>query len=280
MGLFSRNNQKDSEAEDLFSDSELPQSHDFDESFFVSDEDGKADQPPSTPLQPQSPAAPAPKQRQGYNIEDAIELMRLLPRDNNEIVITVVKKTLESTHIEVADIIKGADEKENRLRELNRSLEQEIKELQEQVTKRNQRINEIQADLKETVDVRERLQFSLELDAKRQQATTPPVQATTPPAQPKSPTTQAKSPAAQPQQPSIPTKDQNHPQTSSASTLKEQAASLREHTNALKEHTASRKEQRVSQTNRPLPQTPESSKQSGGYHRPGEKGAGTPTFSK
>ncbi|MEJ2444448.1 MAG: hypothetical protein P8Y42_13485 [Exilibacterium sp.] len=273
MGLFSRNNQKDSEAEDLFSDSELPQSHDFDESFFVSDEDGKADLPPSAPLQPKSPAAPAPKQRQGYNIEDAIELMRLLPRDNNEIVVTVVKKTLESTHIEVADIIKGADEKENRLRELNRSLEQEIKELQEQITKRNQRINEIQADLKETVDVRERLQFSLELDAKRQQATTPPAQA-------KSPATQAKSPATQPQQPSIPTKDQNHPQTSSASTLKEQAASLREHTNALKEQTASRKEQRVSQTNRPLPQTPESSKQSGGYHRPGEKGAGTPTFSK
>src|SRR6266545_6088697 len=69
---------------------------------------------PAAPL-PQPPRARAPEPDfdvPNYGIEKAIELMRLLPADNIELVVQVVKKTLESLQIQVPSIIKDASRKQ------------------------------------------------------------------------------------------------------------------------------------------------------------------------
>src|SRR5438105_2245334 len=70
---------------------------------------GKAVQPTPAirgimPLEPE----PAPR----YGIAQAIDLMRKLPFDNVELVVQVVKRTLESTHIRIDTIIQDAARKQ------------------------------------------------------------------------------------------------------------------------------------------------------------------------
>src|SRR6266478_1985249 len=65
---------------------------------------------------PAKPAASAPaatkEQHPDYGINKAIELMRLLPDENVELIVRVVKTTLESTNINVASIVKDATRKQ------------------------------------------------------------------------------------------------------------------------------------------------------------------------
>lgn len=156
MGLFSRTSKAEIESED-FDEADLPTSTDIDDNPFT--EVGAAldfnlgQKPAATKL--------------AYGIEDAIRLMKALPRDNNEVVVTVVKRTLESTSIEVQDIIDDATAKEEKIREQQKTLEGEIKNLQGEIAKRNQRISELLQNLKDTTDVRQRLQLALELDTRK-----------------------------------------------------------------------------------------------------------------
>lgn len=162
MGLFSRDNQDNNSNSDFLEDVDLPSSSDLNEDVFDSNKPlGFSDQD-SAP----SRREPIARNTTGYSIEDAINLMRSLPRDNNEVVVTVVKKTLESTQIQVSDIIADADSKEAKIRDQHKTLETEIKELQEQIAQRNQRITDLLKDLKETTDVRQRLQLAMDLDQK------------------------------------------------------------------------------------------------------------------
>lgn len=161
MGLFSRSGPDDNQNNDDFKDIELPNSKDLNEPVFSAPE-------PSINLPKSRPSLKA-----GYGIEDAIELMRGLPRDNNEVVVTVVKKTLESTNISVQDIIDDADAKETRIRENHKKLEEEIKQFQSQIAQRNQQITELLDDLKVTTDVRERMQLALQLDKSKQSTSDP-----------------------------------------------------------------------------------------------------------
>lgn len=162
MGLFSRNNPDSYNAEtngrDDFDQIDLPTSDDLKGGLFTSDEPKVAPAPVSAPAKRNTPL------RSAYGIEDAIKLMRSLPRDNNEVVVTVVKKTLESTHVRVPDIVEDANQKEARIRNQHKTLEGEIKELQDQIAQRNQQISDLLHDLKETTDVRQRLQLAMELD--------------------------------------------------------------------------------------------------------------------
>lgn len=158
MGLFSRTN-ADANGQEDFDDIDLPSSEDLKGGLFTSEEPEPA--PVAQTKRPQTPVSPS---RSGYGIEDAIKLMRTLPRDNNEVVVTVVKKTLESTLIKVPDIVADANQKESRIRNQHKNLEGEIKELQEQIAQRNQQISDLLEDLKETTDVRQRLQLAMELD--------------------------------------------------------------------------------------------------------------------
>jgi len=118
-----------------------------------------------TQAQDATPSAPTPPKqdevtKKAYGIDDAIELMRQMPDGNIEVIITVVKKTLESTNIRVSDIISDAQNKESSIKARTKQLETEIKDLEEKIAKRNSEISELQTTLDETVQVREHLQIS------------------------------------------------------------------------------------------------------------------------
>jgi hypothetical protein len=158
MGLFSRTNHNDPENEQ-FDEVDLPGSTDLNTDPFI-DEDAPLDL--DLGAEPESKPA-----RLSYGIEQAIRLMKSLPRDNNEVVVTVVKKTLESTDIQVQDIIADAGAKEERLRAQHKQLEAEIKRFQEEISQRNQTIADLLQELKETSDVRQRLELAVKLEAGR-----------------------------------------------------------------------------------------------------------------
>ncbi|MGI1677367.1 MAG: hypothetical protein K6L75_01425 [Cellvibrionaceae bacterium] len=156
MSLFRRSNPVSPDTNqtnaDTFEEIELPTASDINEPDFSAKD-------PQTSF-----TAPVKTHSSGYGIEDAILLMKSLPRDNPEVVVTVVKKTLESTKIQVQDILNDAKDKEERIRSKHKALEAEIKQLQEQISKRNQQISDLVQDLNETTDVRQQLELALELD--------------------------------------------------------------------------------------------------------------------
>ncbi|MGH1472296.1 MAG: hypothetical protein ACRBCS_13980 [Cellvibrionaceae bacterium] len=164
MSLFRRSNPVTSDTpqtnNETFEEIELPTASDINEPDFSAKEPQTGFTPP---IKPHS---------SGYGIEDAIQLMKSLPRDNPEVVVTVVKKTLESTKIQVQDILNDAKDKEERIRSKHKALEAEIKQLQEQISKRNQQISDLVQDLNETTDVRQQLELALELDESKTNKTT------------------------------------------------------------------------------------------------------------
>lgn len=201
MGLFSRKAEEE-ESTNLFDSDELPNSGDLDRKLF---------EPENEPVVAASPKV-APKRSLTYGIQDAIDLMRKLPADNKEIVVSVVKQTLESTHISVEDIIADATDKESRLLNKNAQLETEIKQLQQQIADRKSQIAALLDDHKETVSVRERLELAINLDkpkpAPRPAAANPGTTAAAPkPAAPEAQPAAARTEAA----PSKPTPGSGNP---------------------------------------------------------------------
>jgi hypothetical protein len=96
------------------------------------------------------------KELRAYTIDRAIVLMRQLPRENVELVVEVVKKTLESTNIKLATIIEDAARKQQYLEERRDLLKQEIADLESEIATRKREIITLEADHQETVDVKER----------------------------------------------------------------------------------------------------------------------------
>ena len=111
---------------------------------------------PSTPRTPEPLEADHPD----YGINKAIELMRTLPDDNIELVVRVVKATLESTNIAVATIIKDAIRKQRGIENRVDVLKKEIAALESQVATRQREIVALEADLKETSIIKQRLALS------------------------------------------------------------------------------------------------------------------------
>ena len=154
MGLFSRSNSEDDAISDPFDPVPLPDASDLDETFLADDNFNPTDISPTA----------VPTKKLSYGIEDAISLMRGLPQGNKELVVTVVKKTLESTQIALEDIIGDAKGKEERLHERTQLLQTEIKKLQTDIEQRNKEIASLQTDLEETLNVREKLELAQKLD--------------------------------------------------------------------------------------------------------------------
>lgn len=92
-----------------------------------------------------------------YGIAQAIELMRALPQENVELVVQVVKRTLESTHIRIDTIIQDAARKQGEIEGRVSVLRQEIAELEREIATRRGEIATLDADYKETSMVKERL---------------------------------------------------------------------------------------------------------------------------
>lgn len=115
------------------------------------------------------PAAPRPQAaapvddepRPHYGIEQAIHLMRALPVDQNpELVVAVIKTTLESLKVKVSDIIADAARKQKDLEDRVSNLKRAIADFEREIETRREEIAKLEADHSETSSVRQRLQLA------------------------------------------------------------------------------------------------------------------------
>ncbi|HEU5058763.1 MAG TPA: hypothetical protein VFU21_19655 [Kofleriaceae bacterium] len=104
---------------------------------------------------PARPVARAPVST--YGIDDAIQLMRTLPQENVELVVRVVKHTLESTRIDIGAIIDDASQKQQRIEARVQVLKDAIADLEREIQVRKKEIDELETDHRETTKVKERL---------------------------------------------------------------------------------------------------------------------------
>ncbi len=99
--------------------------------------------------------------RPHYGIEQAIHLMRALPVDQNPaLVVAVIKTTLESLKVKVADIIADADRKQKDLEERVANLKRAIADFEKEIETRREEIGRLEADHQETTAVRARLEMA------------------------------------------------------------------------------------------------------------------------
>jgi hypothetical protein len=111
-----------------------------------------------------------------FGIDDAIQLMRSLPSDpNTPLVVRVVRVTLGAVKVSVEEIVQDAFRKEERIKEKIAGLEGQIAELEKQLGSLRREIASHQADLKETVSVRERLHLADQYPTLRPPPTPPSI---------------------------------------------------------------------------------------------------------
>lgn len=112
---------------------------------------------------PSAPVRASAPESDDYGIDKAIELMRTLPQENIELVVQVVKFSLESVGIHLPTIIQDAVRRENDLQGRIASLKAEIAELEAEIKQRRDEITKHEADHKETSTVRDRLELAEKL---------------------------------------------------------------------------------------------------------------------
>jgi hypothetical protein len=132
-------------------------------------------------------ALPAPDS-DSYGIDKAIELMRTLPSENIQLVVQVVKFSLESVGIKLPIIIDDATRRQKDLRGRVDVLKSEISDLEKEIADRKAEIEKHEADYRETTMVRERLELAEGLGKPAAAASTPTPAATTPTPTPAAPT--------------------------------------------------------------------------------------------
>ncbi|MEM9462211.1 MAG: hypothetical protein AAGF11_49105 [Myxococcota bacterium] len=110
---------------------------------------------------PAPPPQPPPPPKPEFGIQKAMELMRKLPIDNVQLVVQVVRATLESTNVDVAQIISDAREKRSRIAVRIEGLKEEIADFEEEISARRQEIAALEADEAETKTVQERLEMAM-----------------------------------------------------------------------------------------------------------------------
>jgi phage shock protein A len=99
--------------------------------------------------------------RNGYGIAEAIQLLRGLPVDQNpELVVRVVRATLASLNVHLSDIIEDATKKQKATQERIASEHGKIADLEKQLAEHRKEIAGLEADLKETTTVKDRLQMA------------------------------------------------------------------------------------------------------------------------
>jgi septal ring factor EnvC (AmiA/AmiB activator) len=93
-----------------------------------------------------------------YGIAEAIQLMRTLPNDHVELVVRVVRATLASLDVRLPDIIEDASRKQKMVRDKIADFHAKNVELEKQLEAHRKEIAALEADLKETSEVKDRLQ--------------------------------------------------------------------------------------------------------------------------
>jgi hypothetical protein len=114
------------------------------------------------PAQPAAKPVVEEEARPSYGIESAIQLMRQLPQDdpNVQLLVTVIKTTLESMKVHVSDIIEDAVKKEKDLEGRVSNLKSAIAEFEKEIQQRRDEIAKLEADHAETSSVKARLQLA------------------------------------------------------------------------------------------------------------------------
>jgi hypothetical protein len=127
----------------------------------------KRETTPTIELKPEQmvPAAPPPPQtkpKSPYSVQDAIALMRKLPSDpaSLPLVVQVVRSTLASMNVRVEDIVDDATQRQKGIEDRIIKIRAAISDLEKEIATRRHEIAEAEADLAETVSVRERLQLT------------------------------------------------------------------------------------------------------------------------
>ena len=121
----------------------------------------KTEAPKPAPQQPAAKEARAVHpETDDYGIEKAIELMRTLPAENVELVVQVVKFSLESVGIKLPIIIEDAIRRQKDIQGRIGVLRAEIADLEAEIKTRKDEIERLDADHKETTMVRERLELA------------------------------------------------------------------------------------------------------------------------
>jgi hypothetical protein len=106
---------------------------------------------------PKDEPPPSPE----FGINAAIQLMRSLPVDQNpELVVTVIKTTLESLRVKVPEIIADAGRKQTDLRNRVDMLKKEISDYEKEIQQRKDEIAKLEADYEETTNVKGRLELA------------------------------------------------------------------------------------------------------------------------
>jgi hypothetical protein len=103
------------------------------------------------------------EERPHYGIDQAIDLMRALPaagEQNVELVVTIIKTTLESLRVRVSDIIADASKKQKRLEDRVADLKREIIDFEKEIQTRKDEIGRHEADHAETSSVKTRLELA------------------------------------------------------------------------------------------------------------------------
>jgi predicted nucleic acid-binding Zn-ribbon protein len=102
---------------------------------------------------------PAPANN-AFGIEQAIQLIRRLPTGNADLVMTVVKQTLESLNVDVHQLIDSADAKAVALESRINELMHEVAALEEKINAKNELIIELQDQERELNTVKEQLNMA------------------------------------------------------------------------------------------------------------------------
>jgi hypothetical protein len=123
-------------------------------------------EPVAAPPRPEPPPEPVEEYDTSFGINKAIELMRTLPSDNVELVVQVVKLTLESTKIKISTIIEDATRKQEDIQGRIKVLKNEIADFEKEIATRRDEIAGLEADFDETSTVKERLVLAEQLTAK------------------------------------------------------------------------------------------------------------------
>ena len=96
-----------------------------------------------------------------YGIAEAIQLMRTLPVEQNaDLIVRVVRATLASLHVHLPVIIEDASRKQKTIQERIAAVHVQIADLEKQLEVHRKEIAALEADLKETSSVKERLQMA------------------------------------------------------------------------------------------------------------------------
>lgn len=119
--------------------------------------------PAAAPVRAVAPAPQEEEVRPSYGIEQAIQLMRALPaasEQNVELVVTIIKTTLESLKVKVSDIIEDATRKQKDLEGRVANLKQQITDFEKEIQTRKDEIARLEADHAETTGVKGRLELA------------------------------------------------------------------------------------------------------------------------